>query len=94
MAADSTLRIHYVADDTSIPAVEVLLIPADVAGPMCGRSRASWWRDHAAARVPAPITLGGRTLWRVAELKRWIDAGCPDRKTWESAEARRKGGRP
>jgi len=82
-----------VVADTAQP----LLIPADVAGPLCGRSEASWWRDHAAARVPAPIKLGGRTLWRVAELRRWVEAGCPPRRTWEALTAARpalKGGRP
>lgn len=65
-------------------AVEALLIPAEIAGPMCGRSQASWWRDHAAGRIPAPIKLGGRTLWRVAELRNWVAAGCPKRKIWEA----------
>src|SRR5215510_12160845 len=48
-----------------IEAQAVELVGADVAGPMCGRSEASWWRDHAAGRVPAPVNLGGSTLWRV-----------------------------
>ena len=65
-------------------AVEPLLIPAGVAGPLCGRSEASWWRDHAAARNPRPIKLGGRTLWRVEELRRWVASGCPDRRAWEA----------
>jgi predicted DNA-binding transcriptional regulator AlpA len=64
--------------------LEALLVPADVAGPLCGRSEASWWRDHAAGRVPAPVKLGGRTLWRVEELRRWVAAGCPDRRDWEA----------
>src|SRR6516225_1714104 len=78
----------------SPPAIESLLVPANVAGPLCGRSEASWWRDHAAKRIPAPIRLGGRTLWRVQELREWVEAGCPDRKTWEAIRARGKGGRP
>jgi predicted DNA-binding transcriptional regulator AlpA len=64
-----------------------LLVPANVAGPVCGRSEASWWRDHAAARIPRPVKLGGRTLWRTEELRRWVQAGCPDRKTWEALES-------
>lgn len=70
---------------------EALLIPADEAGPLCGRSEASWWRDHAAARIPAPVKIGGRTFWRVEELRQWIDAGCPARKVWEAMQASRKG---
>ena len=74
--------------DPITPAVETLLIPASAAGPMCGRSEASWWRDHAAARCPAPVKLGGRTLWRVEELRRWVEVGCPDRRTWEALKRR------
>ena len=73
------------------PTVEVLLVPAEVAGLMCGRSEASWWRDHAAGRIPAPVKLGGRTLWRVEELRRWVEAGCPDRRTWVALNASWKG---
>jgi predicted DNA-binding transcriptional regulator AlpA len=67
-------------------AVPPLLVPADVAGPMCGRSEASWWRDHGAKRIPAPVKLGGRTLWRVEELHAWVTAGCPSRSVWEALE--------
>jgi predicted DNA-binding transcriptional regulator AlpA len=74
--------------------VETLLVPAEVAGAICGRSKASWWRDHAADRIPSPVKLGGRTLWRVEELRRWIEAGCPARKVWEAIKASGKGGRP
>lgn len=90
MPGDPLLRIH----DSPLPSrdgaatsaamVEPLLVPASVAGPLCGRSEASWWRDHAAGRCPAPIRLGGRTLWRVEELRRWVVNGCPCRKTWEA----------
>jgi predicted DNA-binding transcriptional regulator AlpA len=63
---------------------ETLLIPASAAGAMCARSEASWWRDNAAHRVPSPVRLGGRTLWRVQELREWVAAGCPDRAAWQA----------
>jgi predicted DNA-binding transcriptional regulator AlpA len=69
---------------------EPLLVPAGLAGAMCGRSEASWWRDHAARRVPAPVRLGGRTLWRTDELRRWVAAGCPSRPVWEAQEKARQ----
>jgi predicted DNA-binding transcriptional regulator AlpA len=78
--------------DPATPAVKALLVPAGIAGPMCGRSEASWWRDLAAARIPAPIKLGGRTLWRVQELREWVEAGCPVRRIWEALLAARRGG--
>jgi hypothetical protein len=57
---------------------------------MCGRSEASWWRDHAAARIPAPIKLGGRTLWRVEDLRLFVSWGCPPRKEFEARKAAKK----
>jgi len=40
-------------------------------------------RLNAAGELPAPIRLGGRVLWRHAELVAWLEAGCPSRQTWE-----------
>jgi predicted DNA-binding transcriptional regulator AlpA len=77
----------------TVPTFAPLLIPAETAGPLCGRSEASWWRDHAAGRNPAPVRLGGRTLWRVEELRQWVEAGCPDRRTWEALRAAQSNGR-
>lgn len=68
-----------------------LLVRAAVAGPLCGRSEASWWRDHSAQRVPAPVKLAGGTYWRTAELRAWVAAGCPVRREWE-ARQRAEGG--
>ena len=34
-------------------------------------------RCVAAERVPKPLALGGRRLWRRDELLRWIRHGCP-----------------
>jgi predicted DNA-binding transcriptional regulator AlpA len=70
-----------------------LLIPARHAARLTGVSVRTWWRWHSARRVPAPVVIKGRPLWRVQELQAWVDAGCPDRKTWE-ALYRTKGGRP
>jgi predicted DNA-binding transcriptional regulator AlpA len=71
-------------------ALPVLLAPAEIASRMCGRSEASWWRDHAAGRIPSPIRLGGRTLWRVQELREWVEAGCPDNRTWQALRGSRR----
>src|SRR5262249_18320332 len=74
--------------------VAALLVGAAEAGRLCGRSEPSWWRDHAAGRVPAPAWKApGRTLWSVEELRDWIAQGCPPRKEWEVIRAGHKGGR-
>jgi predicted DNA-binding transcriptional regulator AlpA len=76
-------------------AVEALLLSAVEAGWLCGVSEASWWRYHSAAKVPAPLKLGGRTLWRRADLELWIELGCPARAAFNVERQTRNGnGRP
>jgi len=53
----------------------------------CGVSLATWDRHTAAGKVPRPIRLGGRVLWRRGELQAWLDAGCPDRRQWDVMRA-------
>ena len=72
-----------------IHAATQLLVGAKTAADMCGVSRSSWWALHAAGRVPLPVRLGRRTLWRASELAAWCEAGCPARGRWEAM----KGGR-
>lgn len=59
-----------------------LLVDADGARKLCGLSLRSWWRLHAQRRVPEPVHLGRRTLWRLDGpdgLRAWVAAGCPSR---------------
>jgi predicted DNA-binding transcriptional regulator AlpA len=41
-------------------------------------------------KLPAPIRIGGRVVWRVNEIRAWLDAGAPDRETWTAIRAVRK----
>ncbi|VTT98148.1 Marine sediment metagenome DNA, contig: S01H1_L03384 OS=marine sediment metagenome GN=S01H1_10196 PE=4 SV=1: Phage_AlpA [Gemmataceae bacterium] len=43
-----------------------------------------------AGKLPKPLRIGGRVVWRVDEIRAWIDAGAPDRETWEALRAARK----
>ena len=40
-------------------------VSAAEAARLAGVSEASWWRFHAAGKVPRPNRLGHRTLWQV-----------------------------
>jgi predicted DNA-binding transcriptional regulator AlpA len=75
------------------PAAEPpLLMPDHEAARLCGISRATWHRLKARKKVPAPVKLGGRTLYRRADVELWVRLGCPDRRELEArqaAEARR-----
>lgn len=53
----------------------------------CGvRSVRTW---DAAGKLPAPLRIGGRVVWNLEEIRRWIEAGAPDRETWEARRAAR-----
>lgn len=39
--------------------------------------------------IPAPVRIGGRVLWRTDEIRQWLDAGSPDRETWDAIRGRR-----
>jgi predicted DNA-binding transcriptional regulator AlpA len=66
------------------PDQDVLLIDAEGLAKMLDRSLTSIRRDDKAGRIPRPITLGGAKKWRVAEVKAWVQAGCPKRAAWET----------
>jgi predicted DNA-binding transcriptional regulator AlpA len=44
----------------------------------------------AAGKLPAPIRIGGRVVWSVAEIRAWLAAGAPDRATWAAIRAANK----
>ena len=54
----------------------------------CGLRTVRTW--DAAGKLPAPIRLGGRVVWRVSEIRAWLKAGAPDRETWAAIVAARK----
>ena len=37
------------------------------------------WRWDSTGKVPEPVRPGGAVRWRLADIKKWIDAGCPER---------------
>jgi predicted DNA-binding transcriptional regulator AlpA len=59
------------------------MIGAAEAARRCGISRTAWYNLKAGGRLPTPIRLGRRVLWRVEELEAWMDAKCPPRHQWQ-----------
>lgn len=64
-----------------------LLIPDTAAAAMAGISRAVWHRLRAAGKVPPPVRLGRSVRWGRAEIVAWIEASCPDARTWAAMQA-------
>jgi len=54
-----------------------LLIPdTEVAHLLC-ISRRSVWNHRRTGILPQPIRVGRRTLWRAAEIERWVEKQKP-----------------
>jgi predicted DNA-binding transcriptional regulator AlpA len=68
-------------------APESLLIPDTEGAAMAGVCRATWHRLRAAGKIPNGVRLGRCVRWNKAELVAWIEAKCPDRRTWEAMQA-------
>jgi len=68
------------------PPVNVEPIAVDKRGvaAMVPLSPRSIERLDAAARMPAGFRLGGRRVWRVADIRRWASLGFPSRKDFEA----------
>lgn len=64
-----------------------LLITARAAAELCGKSLRTWRTWDAAGSIPRSVRIGRSRLWRVDELRAWIEAGCPNRRDWESRRA-------
>lgn len=71
--------------------VEVALLDARKAAAMCSVSRSLWLAMHNSGRIPLPVRLGRRVLWRKEELLAWIRAGCPSRQIWHAGSRPRQG---
>ena len=68
-----------------------LLVDVAGAAPLCGVSTASLYRRIASGEFGPPVLKwGGRRLIRVADIRRWVRLGLPDRSAWDALEADRK----
>lgn len=56
-----------------------LLLDTKAAARFCGVSRGHFLSMPSAGRVPLPMRLARRALWRAAEVDHWIETGYPAR---------------
>ncbi len=59
-----------------------LLLTHVEAAVLCRVSERTWRAWDAAGYIPEPVRIGRSLFWRPKELLAWVDAGCPDRHTW------------
>jgi excisionase family DNA binding protein len=66
-------------------AEQSLLLSAGQTAALLGVGRTTLYALHSSGRLPLPVRLGGRVLWRRAEIEAWImsEPPCPNREKWE-----------
>jgi excisionase family DNA binding protein len=62
-----------------------LLLSAKQTAKALGVSRTTLYALNSSGHLPQSVKLGGRTLWRAAELMAWVscEPPCPSRERWE-----------
>lgn len=73
--------------ESTTDTLHALLIPDTAAAALAGVSRAHWHRLRAADKLPPAVKLGRCLRWRRDEVVAWIQAGCPDGRTWAAMQA-------
>ena len=61
-----------------------LVVSAKVLAQLLGVSVRQVWRLNATAKLPKPIRLGGSVKWLRKEIDAFVEAGFPNRQTWEA----------
>lgn len=56
---------------------EPLLISVDELAMILKISPRTVWRLLSAGKMIEPVRIGGAVRWRFAEVKNWIEQGCP-----------------
>jgi predicted DNA-binding transcriptional regulator AlpA len=61
------------------------LLSARMLGEMLSLSKRQVFRLNSCGKIPAPIKIGGSVRWDLErDIKPWLAAGAPDRRTWEA----------
>jgi predicted DNA-binding transcriptional regulator AlpA len=78
--ADKTMRFHSDADGLA-PAepLHPILLTVEKLAELLSISVRSVWRLQSAHRIPEPMRLAGSVRWRLSDIQKWVDAGCPPR---------------
>ncbi len=64
-----------------------LAVSAKELANLLGVSLRQVWRLNSTGRLPRPVRLGGSVRWRRDEIVAFVEAGCPDRQTWDAMRA-------
>ena len=66
------------------------LLTAKAVGEKLSLSKRQIFRMKSAGLICAPVKVGqGAIRWRQSDIDRWIELGCPDRKSFEAMQQAR-----
>lgn len=60
------------------------LLTAKAVGEMLSLSKRQVFRLNSSGKLPAPLRIGGSVRWAESTILNWLQAGAPDRKTFET----------
>jgi predicted DNA-binding transcriptional regulator AlpA len=94
--APTTAHLNGTAPSTTaaapadtLPAAPLVYSRQELAA-VLGLGLATVDRMDSAGKLPKPVRLGARKVWARAEIAEWLQAGAPDRRTWEGMRAARR----
>ena len=64
----------------------IQLLTAKALGEMLNLSKRQIFRLNSSGKIPAPIRIGGAVRWAESTVTEWLQAGAPDRKTFEASK--------
>ncbi len=67
--------------DTSL--TDLQLIDIDDLAAVTKRSKPSLWRDLEAGKLPRELRLSRSVRFRLRDVRRWLEVGCPSRDEFE-----------
>ncbi len=62
------------------------LLTAKTVGEMLSLSKRQIFRLNSCGKLPKPLRIGGSVRWAESTIAKWLAAGAPDRKTFESIQ--------
>ncbi|MCL2303893.1 MAG: helix-turn-helix domain-containing protein [Planctomycetaceae bacterium] len=54
-----------------------LILKCSEAARLCGVDQKTWRLWYQQGYIPPPVRVGRSLFWRMNELVKWIEAGCP-----------------
>lgn len=72
---------------TDIRHPEPLLLRAGQAAAICGLAESTFWQLAAAGKLPPSLKIGKARLWRLTDLRFWVDQDCPSLEQFERLKA-------